>query len=153
MTTEPQLANIIKFEDIRKGDHIKVTYPYPNTKTVETIEGTAATKRDYRNDTSVWFTEGPYEKTLAYSQSKENHIIELLDRPVRKLPQAIGSVIIAKKLNGVPGNYTLFRATPTDEWDMSPWIVSADAEGLYRWIADEEIEDWTEMVITEKEDN
>lgn len=144
-------STIIQYDDIQKGDHIRVTYPYPNSKTVETIEGIAAIKRDYPNDTSVWFTEAPYEKTLIYSRSVENHIVELLNRPIRKLPQEIGSVIKAKKVKGVSGDYILLRATPTDEWDKSPWIVPATANGVYDWVADFEIEDWTEMVLTEKE--
>lgn len=154
MTTETQESTIIKFEDIQKGDHLKVKYLYPNSKTVETIEGIATIKREYSEKTKIWYTEEPHEKTLVYNRSLEqNAIIELLHRPVKEFPQDIGSVIKAKKLRGESGDFLLLRTAPVDDYDDQPWIVTEASHGYYSWVSEAEIEDWVEMTLTEKENS
>lgn len=84
----------IKYEDIRKGDTIKVVY---NTGKFCTTERTAVAHKEVKGE---WTTEDDWytlPRESAYCKI-ENFMVFLVDRPRKPLPTVSGTVILASKI-------------------------------------------------------
>jgi len=130
----------IKYADIRKGDRIRRTeVEHAGTSTVTT--GVV-----YNN--TVYGFDSEEGTCLAWKSDDEDEEItlELLERPKAKLPTEPGSVILAKKVRGTKGNFTLFLRAQNESnkanWSSVERIEDKDWGGTYYWHPEERIEDW-----------
>lgn len=121
LITEP-IGQVIKFEDIRKGDRIRVTFDDDDI----TLTGVAS-----ELSAVWWYT--PKGRLLAASETVA--VITLLDRPKPELPTELGSVIIATEVRGVKGRWELYRYID-DVWLSARTIERRDShfpEHITEW--------------------
>lgn len=119
LITEPT-EKVIKFEDIRKGDRIQVSFDDL------TFIGVASELSG-----GWWYT--PKGRLLVASETVA--VITLLDRPKPELPTEPGSVIIATEVRGVKGRWELYLRSERN------WIAVDGIDG-YRYHDPKHITEW-----------
>lgn len=121
LITEPT-EKVIKFEDIREGDRIRVTFDDDDI----TLTGVAS-----ELSAVWWYT--PKGRFLAASETVA--VITLLDRPKPELPTEPGSIIIATEVRGVKGRWELYLRSERN------WIAVDGIDG-YRYHDPKHITEW-----------
>lgn len=121
LITEP-IGQVIKFEDIRKGDRIRVTFDDGDLTNIGVASELSA---------DWWYT--PKGRLLVAFQSVA--VITLLDRPKPELPTELGSVIIATEVRGVKGRWELYLLSERN------WIAVDRIDG-YRYHDPKRITEW-----------
>jgi len=132
LTTE---ETTIKIEDIRKGDTIRAEY----------IMGTITHGRTgvaYEKDSDGdWLTvDGSWLTDVLSTTHPRTYT--LVDRPKKELPKEKGSVIIATRVRGVEGRWTMFLDGDGD------WIAPEEID-TYSWHNGDKIEDWIPVNLVE----
>lgn len=141
--TKYEAGDEILFQDIKKGDRIRRTTTYADGGT-SIYEGIAVNGGNFYWDTSEGLT-------VAFSDDDDDRqiLVELVERPVPKLPYVPGTIIKAKKVRDSVGEFILIRGDD-DSWRSPMTIHDKSYGGSYYWHPEDRIEDWTEMELVAK---
>jgi hypothetical protein len=132
----------ITFDQIKAGDHLKVTTTY-HQGTVVTVEGVA----HYVSDRSVNSVDGAtlFSVNGSFHGKPVTTLIELKHRPT--MPFEVGTVIHACLTNNRNGYYV--RVEQSGEDDILLWMGLAGQGGEY--VSEAEILSWQEMKLVAKD--
>lgn len=130
----------IKYEDVRKGDLVSVVFEENGMKVTRTgrVHYPAYGYCDWRTSDGAYF-----------GMDGRNVAITLLDRPVPPLPTKRGTVIKAKKIRGIEGEFTLYL-NHNGVWASFQGVQSVPDGVTYYVHNSESIEDWEEMELVKK---
>lgn len=130
----------IKYKDVRKGDLVSVVTE------VKGVKITRTGRADYR---VIGYKDWKTADNGHLNMDASDVTITLLDRPVPPLPTVRGTIIRAKKVRGVEGEFTLYL-NHSGRW-MSFFGITVTKFGTtYYTHAELDIEDWEEMELVKK---
>ncbi|QFG12077.1 Hypothetical Protein OBI_RACECAR_232 [Arthrobacter phage Racecar] len=136
---EDDFPRTIKFEDIQKGDKIRVTRTFEDRSEMVHTAYVVDQGQNYRGNKYWRSADNRVNIYASYLQSKTVQY-ELLERVEKKLPTKTGSVIKISKARGVECD-TLAMLDSEGDWMAAEEILG------YSYLPKAEIQEWEELKV------